>query len=204
MGFKIGQNSLEVCQTIIKNHQEISTIKLIVHPVEINWRQRYSKKQEKLKYILKSFEHSKPLKTQNYARSKFLKLKLKDLPKLEKNQVWSIVSKVKCFGGKFKHIPMMNFHVEEKSTKEILIALKYIAGGKKGVLLESGRFYHYYGNSLLNEKEWIKFMAEFLMPTILVSPRYIGHRLYKGHCTLRLTPDTQHKPKTPRVIKLIQ
>ena len=73
----------------------------------------------------------------------------------------------------------------------------------KGVLLDSGRFQHYYGDFLLDENEWIQFMAEFLMPTFLVSPRYIGHRLYDHYCTLRLTSNNQYKPKVPEVVEIL-
>jgi len=38
------------------------------------------------------------------------------------------------------------------------------------------------------------------MPVILVSPRYIGHRLRDGYSTLRLTSDTTFKPKVPELI----
>ena len=98
---------------------------------------------------------------------------------------------------------MMNFHPDNVPNDIIEKALSYICKSKKGVLLDSGRFFHYYGDFLLNEKEWIKFMAEFLMPCVIVSPRYIGHRLYYGDCTLRLTADSKYKPKIPTVIKIL-
>ena len=98
---------------------------------------------------------------------------------------------------------MMNFHPENISTNEIIKILKHICKEKHGVFLKSGRYYHYYGNFLLSEKQWENFVTEFLMPTILVSPRYIGHRLNNGYCTLRLTTDKKYKPKIPRAIKII-
>lgn len=110
--FQVGQNSLEVCKIIIGNHPEITSIKLISHKVQKNWRQVNDCPSAKLKNILKGFEHKKPIKEVCYTREKFFKLNLKTLQKNETNEVWSIVSKVICANGVSKHIPMMNFHPE--------------------------------------------------------------------------------------------
>jgi hypothetical protein len=201
--FQLGQNALDVCKVIIDHQQDISIVRLIAHKVDTNWRQRYTTTPEKLEYMLEGFEHPQPIKDQEYSREEFSQLTLDDLYNLGKNQVWSITSRVQCANKKTKHLPMMNFHLEGGSKEDIKKALKYICGDKRGVLLDSGRFQHYYGDFLLDENEWIKFMAEFLMPTILVSPRYIGHRLHDGYCTLRLTADDQYKPKIPEVVEIL-
>mgnify|MGYP004190599807 FL=1 len=96
----------------------------------------------------------------------------------------------------------MNFHPENIAREDIKKAINYISHGHNGVLLDSGRYQHYYGNFLLNESEWKKFISEFLMPTVLVSPRYIGHRLYDGYCALRLTADDKYKTKIPEVVEI--
>ncbi len=117
--------------------------------------------------------------------------------------MWSFCSKVECKGGKYKHIPMMNFHPDNVSLDAINESLKIICPNSKGVILETGRFFHYYGMSLLSEEKWLQFMAEFLMPCVVVSPRYVGHSLYDGYCSLRLTTDTKYKTKIPEVIAII-
>lgn len=202
--FKLGINSLEVCKVIVEQYREISGIKLIAHEVGYNWRQIYQTSQQKSEKIKESFDYFNPLAERLYSREDFTNLTLDDLPKLKKHQVWSISSKVKCFSKVYKHIPMMNFHQESESTsqKEIKIAIKHIIGNQDGVLLNSGRYSHYYGNFLLNEEDWLKLMASFLMPCILVSPRYIAHVLHRGYCTLRLTADDKYKVKIPEVIKV--
>ena len=204
MKFQLGQNALDVCKVIIDHQLNISDIRLIAHKVETNWRQRYQTTSDKLEYILEGFGHLQPTTEQEYSREEFLQLTLNDLSNLGENEVWSIASKVRCVNGKTKHIPMMNFHPTNDTNKDIIRkSLKYICGNSKGVLLDSGRFSHYYGDFLLNENEWVQFMAEFLMPTILVSPRYIGHRLYDGFCSLRLTAEDQYKPKIPKVVDVL-
>lgn len=201
--FQLGQNALDVCKVIIGHQPDILVVRLIVHEVDTNWRQRYKATPEKLEYMIEGFEHSRPIKNQEYSREEFSQLALNDLYNLRENQVWSITSRVQCSNGKTKHLPMMNFHPENGSQRDIKKALKYICGDHRGVLLDSGRFQHYYGDFLLDEDEWIKFMAEFLMPTVLVSPRYIGHRLHDGYCTLRLTADGQYKLKVPEVVDIL-
>lgn len=201
--FRLGQNALDVCKVIIDHQPDISIIKLVAHEVDTNWRQHHQSTQDKLEYMLNGFEHSQPIQYKHYSREEFSQLTLDELYNLEKNQVWSIASQIQCTNGKTKHIPMMNFHPDNCSKEDIKIALEYICNDHKGVLLNSGRFQHYYGDFLLDENEWTQFIAEFLMPTVLVSPRYISHRLYDGYCTLRLTADNQYKPKIPEVIEIL-
>ena len=202
-GFVMGQNSLEVAQTIVRNYPEIIQLKLILHKVEHNWRQVNNTNILKVENIFEGFIHEKPTKEILYNREEFIHLNLGELEE-SINEAWSLVSKVLCTGNIYKHIPMMNFHNEEVSLKKIEKIVKYICGNKSGCLLESGRYFHYYGNFLLDYNDWIKFMAEFLMPCILVSPRYIGHRLYDGYCTLRLTVEKSYKPKIPVVVKILR
>lgn len=61
----------------------------------------------------------------------------------------------------------------------------------------SGRSFHGYGESLLPEAEWVKFMGLLLLanqpklePT--VDPRWIGHRLLAGYASLRWTKNTHY------------
>ena len=200
--FKEKQNSLEVCKTIIKNHPNIKLIKLISHKVSVNWRQKFINNEDKIKQIKKSLVHHKPTCTKIFDRESFLKLKLSDLNKFN-NDVWSMTSKVICSDNQSYHIPMMNFHPYEKDVKHIEESINLICKNYNGVILDSGRYFHYYGNALLTHEEWLKFLADFSMPCILVSPRYIGHVLYRGYCSLRLNTEKTFKPKIPRVIKIL-
>ena len=201
--FKLQQNSLEVGQIIVRNFPEIKSIKLISHKVGINWRQLHKESKQKIINIIKAIEQPDPILEKIYERNDFLKLKLERLETLPSDEVWSLTSKVLCLDKIDRHIPMMNYHPEDVSLEDIIKSTKIISGEREGVILSSGRFFHYYGNFLLDQGEWKKFMIDFLMSTILVSPRYIGHRLIKGYCTLRLTTDKEYKTNIPRVISLI-
>jgi len=203
--FQLGQTSLDVCKVIIDHNPDVLRVRLIAHIVDINWRQRYQTTSEKLEHMFEGFEHLRPIKDLEYSKEEFSQLTLDNLYDIElgPNQVWSITSKVQCCDGKTKHLPMMNFHPENCSKEGIKKAIMYICGDKRGVLLDSGRYQHYYGDFLLSEDEWISFLAEFLMPVVLVSPRYIGHSLHDGYCSLRLTTDGKYKPKIPEVVDIL-
>jgi len=201
--FKVNQSPLDVCKVIVANHPEITSVRLIAHTVGINWRQKYPSNSEKLSHLNTSFEHPKPIKTKTYLRDAFLQLELLDLGKIVGHEVWSMTSLVSCTDGESRHIPMMNFHPIDASLGDIKKTLAHICRNYRGAILDSGRYFHYYGDVLLSQEEWLKFMADFLMPCIIVSPRYIGHRLYDGYCTLRLTTEQTYKVKVPRVIELV-
>lgn len=201
--FEVGQNSLEAFKVIVNNNPSISSIKLISHAVGNNWRQINPDTSSKIKNLRSSFEHTEPYGEALYTRSRFLNLQMQQLKNIKKYSAWSVTSKVLCKDDAFRHVPMMNFHPEGGGIEMIKESLKYICGDNKGCILNSGRFFHYYGDFLLDESEWINFMAEFLMPCVLVSPRYIGHRLYYDSCSLRLTADKLHKPKVPTIIEVL-
>lgn len=202
--FRLGQNSLEVVQSIVEKHPEIQGLKIVSHEVFVNWRQLYKDSKDKILKIEESLTHSVPLEERSLSRDEFLKLSLASLSNPQDNKVWSFCSLVTCSDGSRKHIPMMNFHPIDVSVDELKIAISIISRTYDGVFLSSGRFYHCYGDALLDHSEWIKFMTDFLMPCILVSPRYIGHRLFDGYCTLRLTADQTHKTKVPVVIDILK
>ncbi len=202
-GFHLKDNSLTVCKTILQRHPEIESFNLITHSVGVNWRQINKNREDKLRHLKSAFHHSTSSELKEYSRKEFLGLTLERFPVLKEHHVWSIISKVLCTDGEYRHIPMMNFHPEIGSLNEIEASIKHLTGDRPGVLLSSGRYFHYYGDFLLTQEEWLQFMASFLMPCVLVSPRYIGHRLHDGYCTLRLTADNIYKPLVPEVVRIL-
>lgn len=204
MNFQENQSSLEVVQEIVASYKEIEFVKLILHDVGINWGQRYDTNSKIVAHLDESLVQVLPLEWKKFTRSEFLELKLENLTTTEQHQVWSFTSKVRLTDGSYRHIPMMNFHpLKGVSVEDILYFIRLIEPSHKAVLLESGRYFHYYGGLLLTEEDWLQFNAKFLMPMILVRSRYIGHRVRDGYSTLRLTHDNQFKPKIPRVQQLI-
>ncbi len=204
---KIGQKSLDICKYIVERNP-VESVKIIKHDVGLNWSQKYSNDEERRKNFLDSYKDANTTK-EDYILSKkeFLDLDLeKTSKKLNKNEVLSMTSKLKTNNDNYLHIPMMNFHPENNfGLDEILKSIEHTLPNKKGVLLDSGRYFHYYGtNFLLNQKEWEDFLGNFLIPFNLVHPGYIGYRLKEGYSTLRLTKHKIYKPKFPEVIKIIE
>jgi hypothetical protein len=78
-----------------------------------------------------------------------------------------------------------------------------VVNGRPDHLVRSGRYYHYYGLGLLSGPDWLDFVAQFLMPCVMVSPRYVGHSLIRRFCSLRLNAVPPHKPATPRVVSTV-
>lgn len=203
--FQKGMTSFEVSKAITRYHPQIVGVSLLSHTVDVNWRQKYLDGNKKMRKLLESFDHGRITNVYNLDKDAYLNLDLNKFTKdFSEHEVLSFCSKVKLKGDSFRHIAMMNFHPEENiDLTHIRRAIKYICGAREGVLLDSGRYYHYWGNFLLSEIELIRFLGEFLMPTVIVSPRYIGHQLFNGSCTLRLTSDSTYKPQVPAVIETI-
>ncbi|MFA5230084.1 MAG: hypothetical protein WC422_01390 [Candidatus Paceibacterota bacterium] len=106
-----------------------------------------------MKRIKSAMLHQKPIYIKVLKREQFLKLELSELKKLKSNTVWSISSKVICTNGKQYYIPMMNFHQNKKNISDIKVLMKIVCKKYKGAILDSGRYFHYYGDALLTEKE---------------------------------------------------
>lgn len=197
------KHSLDVLQEIVAENIDIVSVKLILHEVALNWGQKYDESSKIVTHFEESLIQEVPLELRQLDRQDFLNLTLDDLLTTN-HKVWSFTSKVIMRDGTNRHIPMMNFHpLTGVNVQNIIDFIRLSEPEKEGVLLESGRYYHYYGYELLSENEWLQFNARFLMPMILVRARYIGHRLRDGYSTLRLTNDSTFKPKVPTVISRI-
>lgn len=134
-----------------------------------------------------------PKKTQNYSP--------------ERDSCLVVCSRIRCSSlsaREYMHIPMMDFRCEPSNqNRQFVVTAMRKIGQKAGVVLESGRSYHYYGFDLLTEDEWRKFMYRSLLLTPFIDSRYIGHRLLSGMARLRIT-SCRAKSVTPfKVAELI-
>jgi hypothetical protein len=121
------------------------------------------------------------------------------LENLKDGLVLAVSSKVGLKNNGFAHIPMMDFRCEPSSkTAEIVKAALRAMGEEAGLLVNSGRSYHFYGRRLLSRDEWLRFLAMGILFSPIVDARYIAHRLADGACRLRIGPGPG-KPSTPIV-----
>lgn len=199
--------SIEILKEIIKTNQlEKVLLQFIRHPVGVNWRQKYQATEDKLKELNAALKQEEPMEMWFNTGEQFITdtedvLRLKNI---KNHEVVSFCSILHSSDNACLHIPMMNFHPKDSiGIENIINLLKKICNGRHGYLLFSGRYWHYWGDFLLSDQEWIRFNCQFLMPTIFISERYVGHSLYRGYNTLRLTHSTPIKPKIPELIKEI-
>ena len=99
--------------------------------------------------------------------------------------------------GTVRHIPMMDFKPRPSPANLSSIQHSLAEIGQSGLLVQSGRSFHFYGLKLLREKDWIKFLGDSLLIKFCDS-RWIGHSLLEHRCNLRFTT-SKHKKKDPVV-----
>ncbi len=118
---------------------------------------------------------------------------------LSENEVIALCSTCTLVDGSTRHIPMMDYRIlpDSKSVCVVKEALNAI-DRTNGVILKSGRSYHFYGFDLLRQNDWIKFLARSLLLAPLTDSRYIAHRLLEGAGALRIT-SSKLKPNVPIV-----
>jgi hypothetical protein len=121
------------------------------------------------------------------------------------DQELAIHSDVRTISKERIHLVMIDMSTAAKAHLAKLRAFLGDNSFDKIVWFSSGRSFHGYGEDLLTESEWIKFMGLLLLankprmePT--VDPRWIGHRLLAGYSALRWTKNTSHYLGSPSVV----
>jgi len=122
------------------------------------------------------------------------------------DQELAIHSDVRVVTNERFHLVMVDMSTAAKAHLEKLRAFLGDNSFEKIVWFSSGRSFHGYGEDLLTEAEWTKFMGLLLLankprmePT--VDPRWIGHRLLAGYSALRWTKNTSYYLGSPAVIE---
>ncbi len=115
-------------------------------------------------------------------------------------RVLALCSRCLLTTGAVAHIPMMDFRCKilGDNLGRIKLAISRIAP-EPGVILESGRSYHWYGYGLMQQEDWVSFLSTCLLYTPLVDARYIAHRLKERNGVLRISAGGI-KPTTPSVV----
>jgi len=72
----------------------------------------------------------------------------------------------------------------------------------KGIIVDSGGSYHFYGFDFLDHAQWVSFMGKCLLAPWSDS-RWIGHSLLADGGTLRISA-TEHKQKLPSVCAILR
>jgi hypothetical protein len=118
---------------------------------------------------------------------------------LAPNYVLALCSTCKSPQSEVLHLPLMDFRCAPNLYFRSLVTLCLRRLGQRdGVIVRSGRSYHYYGLTPCNVEEWRQFMATCLLLAPLTDARYIAHRLKEGLGVLRLS-SAGSKSATPLV-----
>lgn len=117
-------------------------------------------------------------------------------------QEMAIHSDVRLLTGEVVHLVMLDMSTSAKAHLEKLKAFLGDNFFEEIIWYRSGRSFHGYGQTLLTQDEWVKFMGLLLLanqpklePT--VDPRWIGHRLLAGYAALRWTKNTDYYISMP-------
>jgi len=125
---------------------------------------------------------------------------------LTRDKALVLCSKVETWEDETFHIPMLDFEctLSDKNLAKVEEFVREL--DEKGVILVSGRSYHYYSFNLLPHNKWVKFMARTLLFTGFVDIRHIGHRILSGEARLRLAKieGSERYIMTPKIVSIIE
>jgi hypothetical protein len=117
----------------------------------------------------------------------------------------SLHSSIEIDSGETLHIPMIDMSTGSLAQLEKVRPLLGDILFSTFSWFKSGRSYHGYGGTLIDQKEWTSQMGKLLLvnqigmpPT--VDPRWVGHRLIAGYSSLRWTNNTSHYIDTPKKV----
>ena len=118
-------------------------------------------------------------------------------------RVLAVASKAKVSNfRKTFHIPMMDFNCEA-SPENLDKIQEFLEGiSQEGVVLASGRSYHFYGIKLMTKDESSVFFGKCLLLSGYIDHRYIGHRLIDGFANLRISAEIR-RPLIPKVVAIL-
>lgn len=114
-----------------------------------------------------------------------------------RGQELALHSNVMLTTSERQHLVMVDMSTTARAHLDKLLVFLGDHFSQQIAWFSSGRSYHGYGERLLSETDWVKFMGLLLLankprlePT--VDPRWIGHRLLAGYSALRWTLNTSH------------
>ena len=101
-----------------------------------------------------------------------------------------LASTIRLQDGSIAHLPLLDFSIKERwdgaqvSAERVALAL-----GVPGVLVASGRSFHFIGEVALSWNAYSDYLHRALLLTPLVDERWIAHQLRARQATLRLSPN---------------
>jgi hypothetical protein len=109
------------------------------------------------------------------------------VPQLNAGEGLLMRSELHLQSGETACLPMLDLSCpcSGENARAIRKVVK-LAGCPEGILVRSGRSYHFYGVAPLSGKGWLRFMALALLSAPVTDGRYIAHRLLDGESRLKI------------------
>lgn len=194
----------EALEVLIRQHPEIASLLLVIYRDKPRLNERVGARlpddpnvylREAAKHV-DTFDEKKEVVISKIDSAFWKRL----FDELKEGFVVAVSSRVRLKNGMFSHIPMMDFKCDP-TAQNIQLAKKAFReiGQTSGILLNSGRSFHFYGHSLMSEEEWRLFLGHSLLLTDFVDSRYIGHALMNNECRLRVST-ARLNPFIPTVV----
>jgi hypothetical protein len=118
------------------------------------------------------------------------------------NEMVAVLSRVQLSNGLTKHIPMLDFHIGTSVAAVDTAQAVLNTLGLHGFLLHSGKSYHFYGDTLIEEYELVPLLARASLFGPIVDRAWIAHQIIEGACALRISPRI-HYGGPPRLARRI-
>lgn len=204
--FKVGMTAIEVLNEILKVNPEVGSLWFYVYTPHYNVgesRKNALIPQLRTPLMPQLLFHDTCKETLNLTWNEITVKKIKQIMADLHNEdlVLGVLSKVKM-KGKTLHMPMIDFSCNQSAESIGKIEwLLQLIGQKEGVILSSGRSYHYYGANLMDKKEWFNFLGDCGLSG-LVDERYVFHR-FKDQCGILCLTACPLRPKTPTVVSIL-
>jgi len=120
---------------------------------------------------------------------------------LAEGEILNLHSRVITEHGSTLHIPMMDLDCSISDDNLRMVGQYARILGREGVILQTGRSYHYYGFHLMTKEDWNNFIASSMLAKVC-DIRYMAHKLKDGFITLRLTAGGIRNTE-PRVVLVV-
>jgi hypothetical protein len=102
------------------------------------------------------------------------------------------------------HLPMLDMGLPASSESQAACADAINALGVGGLLLQSGRSYHFIGNQPLSHQEMTAYLARAQLISPIVDARWVSHQLIDGRCGLRISTDTERSFAPHRLVARLE
>jgi hypothetical protein len=112
-------------------------------------------------------------------------------------RILAMSSKVSTSLGEPLHLPMLDFHCQVSPANDGVVKAIITDIGLRGYIAKSGRSYHFYGRTLVDEQSLITILGKSLLFCPIIDRAWIAHQLLERACGLRISPgkDYQNCPE---------